>query len=55
MKTLLAVVVTILVMLQIFYYALINAKVNFGYTIDRRQIVSVDVGIQQFCYWEEVK
>lgn len=54
-KIVVSVILTILVMLQLFYYVLINARVNFGYTIDGRQIVSVDLGIQEFNYWEEVK
>ena len=51
-KILLAIIITILVMLQLFYYALINATTTFGYTLNGGQMVVVDLGIQQFNYWE---
>jgi hypothetical protein len=52
-KILFAVIITIFLMLQLFYYLLINASVKFGYTITGNQAVSIDIGIQQFNYWEK--
>lgn len=44
---------TSLVLFQLFYYMLINATATFGYNINNKQIVSIDIGIEQFNYWEE--
>jgi hypothetical protein len=51
-KIIIAILITILVMLQIFYYLLINAKATFGYNTSGGQVVSIDIGVQQFNYWE---
>jgi hypothetical protein len=51
-KIIIAILITILVMLQIFYYVLVNAKATFGYNSSGGQVVSIDLGIQQFNYWE---
>ena len=52
-KFIITIIVTMLLMLLLFYHLLLNAKVTFGYTIDNRQIVSVDVGFEVFNYWED--
>ena len=52
-KIVLSIIATILIMLQIFYYLMINAKVKFGYTANGGQLVQLDIGIQTFNYWEE--
>lgn len=52
-KIVMAIVITALLMLQLFYYALVNARVTFGYNIYNKQVVSIDLGIQQFNYWED--
>lgn len=55
LKILVAIVVTILVMLQLFYYVMCTATTYFGYTTDGRQIVAVDTLFGTYNYWDEVK
>ena len=51
-KILLAIISTILVMLQLLYYGLINAKTYWGYDIHDNMLCDIEVYGFRFNYWQ---
>lgn len=52
MKTLIAVILTVLIMLQIFFCGLVNAKTYWGYDIHGNIICDIEIYGFRFSYWQ---
>lgn len=55
MKILTAIIITILVMLQLFFISLVNAKTYFGYDIHGNIMCDIEVAGFRFGYWQHNK
>lgn len=52
MKILATIILTILVMLQLFYYGLINAKTYWGYDVYGNMLCDIEIYGFRFGYWQ---
>lgn len=55
MKIIISIILTIIIMLQLFYYAMLNANTYFGHDIEGNIIVGIDLGVQRFNYCQHEK
>jgi len=52
MKTVITIVLTILVMLQLFFYGLINAKTFWGHDVNGNMLCDIEIYGFRFNYWQ---